>query len=151
MAERIVITPADLDWARSAVDTARLLFPRHCAHGINTYRPDSELGVFDEELDQVVISRHWLEHFQHAGRPNPNHTSYGCKHFAENWSGRYVCNGALIAAAAGLGIDQKATDLGSPNTLLAIKYSSWTKGISWHWGTPAIESVERLEQEVANG
>lgn len=141
MGLRLIITPAEIEWARDAVQRAREQFPRFCSHGATTYRW-KDTPIFDCCFEEVVISKLWLEHFEHAKNVSRRHSSYGCKHFAENWAGRYVANGALIAAAAGLGITQKPCDVGSPNTVLAIKYNSWPKGISWSSLNPAIDSVE---------
>ena len=142
MALRLIITPAELAWAKQAVEQAREVFPRFCTHGATTCRWKDEPNFDEHHLEGVVISRLWLQHFELTQNISRRHSSYGCKHFAENWAGRYVPNGALIAAAAGLGIKQKTCDLGSPNTLLAIKYSSWPKGISWDSCSPGIDSVE---------
>ena len=142
MGLRIVITPAELVWAKEAVQQAREQFPRFCSHGANTYSWNDTPRFEDNQLEEVVISKLWLEHFARTKHVSRNHSSYGCKHFAENWAGRYVGNGALIAAATGLGIKQKTCDLFSPNTRLAIKYSSWPQGITWDCLRSGIDSVE---------
>jgi hypothetical protein len=144
MGLRIVITPADLAWAREAVEKAKWLFPNFCSEGIDTGFPEKGRHPFsDDHLEEVVICRLWLEHFQHAEHVSRTTSSYGCKHHAEDWAGRYVCNAALIAAAAGLGIVQKpANSFGSPNTVLAIKYSSWPQGRRYPSSKPGVESVE---------
>lgn len=146
MGLRIIITPDDMEWAAGSVRAARTLFPRICPHGITTYKPREEPAQFQEhDLHEVVISRYWLSHFQHAERFSRSHSSYGCKHFAEEWAGQYVSNGALIVAAVGLGIDQKAADsYGTANTILALKYSSWPDGTRYRHFEPGIESVEVL-------
>tara|TARA_B100001094_G_C18059779_1_gene734445 strand:- start:77 stop:544 length:468 start_codon:yes stop_codon:yes gene_type:complete len=127
----LIITNDDIQWAREAVDKARVLFPRFCSHGAYPYNRKDPLVFEDHYLEGVVISREWLDHFEVAKNFNKEHGSYGCKHFAEYWSGKYVCNGALIAAAAGIGIRQKLIHESSPNTFLAIKYSSWKLGSEW--------------------
>ena len=143
MGLRIAVTPADLAWAAEAVDIAKGLFPNFCSEGIDTGFPEHGRHPFSHDhLVEVVIGRLWLEHFQRAERCNRNHSSYGCKHFAERWAGHYVSNAAFIAAAAGLGIVQKPCSLGSPNTVLAIKYSDWPQGCCYPHNKPGIESVE---------
>lgn len=139
----LVITTEDIEWAKDSVERAKLLFPRFCSHGANTYLGKGEPKFEDSYLDGVVISREWLKHFERTKSPTKTHGSYGCKHFAEKWAGQYVCNGALIAAAAGLGIKQRIDSAFSPNTLLAIKYSSWSKGRGWDLGRES--SSLRLE------
>ena len=94
------------------------------------------------ELLEEGISKLWLEHFELTKNVSRQHSSYKCKHFAENWAGCCVGNGALIAAAAGLGITQKTCDPGSSNTVLAIKYSFWPQCISWKALKPGLDSVE---------
>ena len=141
MGLQLIITPAELVWAEEAVQQAREQFPRFCSHGATTYSWKDTPCFDDNHLEEVVISKLWLEHFELTKNVSRKHSSYGCKHFAENWAGRYVSNGALIAAAAGLGITQKTCDLGSPNTLLAVKYSSWSKGISWNAIKPGLDLV----------
>jgi hypothetical protein len=143
MGLRILISPADLAWATEAVDKARWSFPRFCSEGVDTGFPGHGRHPFsDDRLVEVVISRLWLEHFQRAERCNRKHSSYGCKHFAERWAGHYVSNAAFVAAAAGLGIGQRPGSVGSPNTVLAIKYSSWPQGCRYSHNKPDIESVE---------
>ena len=141
MAIKLIITPAELVWAEEAVQMAKEQFPRFCRHGATTYRWKDIPRFDDDGLEEVVISKLWLEHFELTKNVSRQHSSYGCKHFTENWAGTYVANGSLIAAAAGLGITQKTCDFGSPNTVLAIKYSSWPKGISWDINS-GLASVE---------
>lgn len=144
MGFHIIITPADLAWAKDAVRKAKLLFPYFCSEGINTGFPEQGRHPFrDSDLEEVVLSRLWLEHYDHAAHINRRSSSYRCKHHAENWAGRYISNAALIAAAAGLGITQKSCQpYRGPNTYLAIKYSSWPKGLRYSTSKPGIESVE---------
>ena len=139
----LVITTEDIEWAKNSVERAKLLFPRFCSHGTNTYLGEGEPKFEDRYLDGVVISREWLKHFERTKGLTKTHGSYGCKHFAEKWAGQYVCNGALIAAAVGLGIKQRIDRPTSCNTLLAIKYSSWSKG--YGWGLERGSSKLRLE------
>lgn len=130
----LVITKEDIEWAKASVEKAKSIFPRFCSHGADTYLGKGEPEFEDRYLDGVVICREWLKHFEQTKHPTKTHGSYGCKHFAEKWAGKYVCNGALIAAAVGLGIKQRLDDGFSPNTLLAIKYNSWSKGYGWDIG-----------------
>lgn len=125
------ITKDDIEWAEEAVENARKLFPRFCSHGIQPYEYHDPLVFEDEYLEGVVICKYWLKHFKAAASINRSYSSYGCKHFVEHWAGQYVCNGAFIAAAAGTSIKQAPVYGGSPNTFLAIKYSSWKGGSGW--------------------
>jgi hypothetical protein len=50
---------------------------------------------------------------------NHNRSSYGWKHVAEEWSGVYICNGAMIAAAYHMGVPAQRME--GPNPLLAIR------------------------------
>ena len=46
--------------------------------------------------------------------------SYGLKHGADRFAGRYVANGMLIAAALAIGFSVRPTHPGSPNAFLNI-------------------------------
>jgi len=114
----IIVTPTDLVWAQNAAATARALFPGFCREGVAFGCDRQRTPWEDSSLPQVVIARHWLETQEEIQTPTRN--SYNLKHYAENWAGFYISNAALIAAAAGLGINQRLQDSTSPNTLVAI-------------------------------
>lgn len=151
MALHLIVTDDDLQWARQAVDTAQHLFPGFCAEGV-AYGLDKQRRAFeDRDLPLVVIARHWLNHYERSKNISERHSSYGCKHFAERWADCYVSNAALIAAAAGMGIRQRPTHLGSPNTYLALKYSSWAIGSNFTGGCsgldPAVSSISVVNEQ----
>lgn len=114
----IIVTPEDLAWARGAALAAKRLFPGFCREGVSFGCDRNRTPWEESSLPQVVVARHWLEIQDHTKTPIRN--SYNLKHYAENWAGFYVSNAALIAAAAGLGVNQKLQDQTSPNTLVAI-------------------------------
>ena len=47
--------------------------------------------------DEIDVAYRWLGRVARIYRPGT--CSYRLKHFAERWSGAYVCNGAMIVAA----------------------------------------------------
>jgi hypothetical protein len=142
MGLRLLITPADREWALNAVSEASSQFKSFCAHGLQPYDYREAPEPFPEKyISGIIISRIWLRHFKKSKGINRAHSSYGLKHVAENWSGKYVCNGALIAAAAGLGIQQIPVFPDSPNTYLAISYGSWKHGFSDHYGVSNMSHV----------
>ncbi|HEY2406832.1 MAG TPA: hypothetical protein VGI10_12555 [Polyangiaceae bacterium] len=60
--------------------------------------PDSRADAPDPK--QVADCRRWIRWFVRPRRTiNQKRSSYGLKHTVENWAGRYVANGAFIAAA----------------------------------------------------
>jgi len=72
----------------------------------------------DPEEFQVCLT--WLSLCQVRKTVNPGiGSSYGLKHRVEHWSGRYVTNGAFIAAVIHLGIPFKRYP-DSPNIHLAL-------------------------------
>jgi hypothetical protein len=79
----------------------------------------------------VADSRVNAEQFEYAcafleahGRPldrfNPVSGSYWVKHLAEHWAGDYISNGALIAAALGLGYQARRSMEGGPNCIFNL-------------------------------
>jgi hypothetical protein len=70
---------------------------------------------------QVETARAWLRLFGTKTKSmNRRRTSYGMKHTAEHWAGRYVSNGALLRAAESEGYRIERTRPGSPNGHLNI-------------------------------
>jgi hypothetical protein len=70
--------------------------------------------------DEVRICREWLEQGPPRKTINREHTSYGWKHVIEKERQCYVSNGALLLAAAELGIAGRRDGYRSPNACLAI-------------------------------
>lgn len=125
----ITVTEDDLDWARAAVILAKRQFPGFCREGVSYGCDKSRSPWSDEALSQVVVAKHWLEAQEPIRTPMRN--SYGLKHIAESWAGFYISNAALIAAAAGLLINQRQIDPTSPNTLVAISKRGLPRSGNW--------------------
>lgn len=115
--------------ARDLVDKALSIYPKLKRHGLNTYSDDpakdSDL-YSDEFLDEVETCARWLEKQTKIKTVNRKHTSYGYKHSVERWVDsysdvhQYISNGAVIAAAVGLGFDVVRQNPGSPNAAINI-------------------------------
>lgn len=76
-------------------------------------------------LDEVESCAAWLALQGPIKTLNRERGSYGFKHDVERWVGRtrkeqYISNGALIAAALGLGFKYKQVEWGSPNVYLNL-------------------------------
>jgi hypothetical protein len=74
-------------------------------------------------LKQFLICQDWLKQCKVIKTIDKRHTSYGHKHRVENWAGRYICNGAFIAAVIALGIPMQYIHR-SPNVFTAISRKS---------------------------
>ena len=86
-------------------------------------------GKPDEMLDEDVLTqfdlcKRWLANVARIKSFNAKHTSYGYKHMVERWAGRYVCNGAFIAAAIALNIPIRRSHPRSPNVFLPLSEKS---------------------------
>jgi hypothetical protein len=69
----------------------------------------------------------WLVQVPVRSSINRSHGSYGLKHAAEAWSGDYVSNGALIAAALHLGLRMEPI-AGTPNAYFNVAApSKWPR------------------------
>lgn len=89
-----------------------------------------ERAALTEHLDEIAASADWIKRQRPIASYNVRHTSYGYKHFVEQWFDErggphlYVANGSFIAAALGLGLEAKLNHLGSPN--VHFKFSERT-------------------------
>ena len=111
------------------MDKALSVFPKLKRHGLRAYTDDpaedSDL-YSDKFLDEVETCARWLEQQTKIKSINRKHTSYGYKHSVERWVDsysdvhQYISNGAVIAAAVGLGFDVKRQNPGSPNAAINI-------------------------------
>jgi hypothetical protein len=63
------------------------------------YDGKPEEMLTDEILRQFDLCKRWLAKVTLIQSFNSRHTSYRYKHMVERWAGRYVSNGAFIAAA----------------------------------------------------
>lgn len=79
----------------------------------NGLTPDSRATPID--ATQVATCRRWIRWFARPRKSFDLRTSsYGLKHQVESWAGRYVTNGAFIAAALAEGYRVKQIH-GGPN------------------------------------
>lgn len=80
----------------------------------------------DRVLDEVETCAAWLSLQRPIKTLNRERGSHSFKHEVERWVDRtckehqYISNGALIAAALGLGFEFKQTEWGSPNVYLNL-------------------------------
>lgn len=88
------------------------------------YCDTSEDMLKDDLLMQFLLCKEWLERCQVIKTINHRHSSYGYKHFVENWASRYISNGAFIAAAIALNIPMQPIHPTSLNVSLAISEKS---------------------------
>lgn len=93
-------------------------------HGFGSYRrpdcpADEERAQLLEVTDEIEAARQWLARQHRIATLNQRRTSYGLKHIAERTMGRYISNGAFIAAALLDGWQTKRLNNG-PNALLNI-------------------------------
>lgn len=105
------------------IDKALCREPLLTAFGLGIYRegrPDT-MAEFIRSRDRlrssegflgVALCVQWLQ----SGRSIEGRNSYGLKHEIENHFGVYICNGALIAAALGLGFEY---EVAGPNVVLS--------------------------------
>lgn len=77
----------------------------------------------DDLLKQFLICQDWISQCKVVKTIDKTHTSYGHKHRVERWAGRYISNGAFIAAAIALGIPVQYI-YRSPNIFTAISKKS---------------------------
>lgn len=86
-------------------------------------------GTPEEMLDEDVLTqfdlcKRWLASVTLIKSFNTRHTSYGYKHMVERWAGRYISNGAFIAAAIALKIPIRRSHPRSPNVVLPLSEKS---------------------------
>lgn len=115
MLSESVPQPAHLSEAAKLLNAAFTMEPRLRPNGIAYKAGDVNapaLAKAREEmsrhLDEVAGATAWLRNQRRSDTYNELSTSYGFKHQAEEWSKKhggapYISNGALIAAALGLG------------------------------------------------
>ena len=87
----------------------------------------TEIRKAREELlaseEECTLACEWLTARQKVKMINRSHSSYGYKHMVENAVGRYISNGAFIAAAIHCGFPYR-TFHDSPNVLFGISEKS---------------------------
>lgn len=72
--------------------------------------------------DEIAICQQWLTQFARPQRTiNRRAQSYALKEYVEQWSQRYIANGALIEAARSLGYTFHVIESG-PNVIFAMAF-----------------------------
>jgi hypothetical protein len=85
--------------AQAAICTARRRFRRLSAHGIYPYPGSQHQPIVEAQVEAASAFLSLL-----TPTKTPRVCSYVLKHIAERWAGRYVSNGALIAATVAAGL-----------------------------------------------
>jgi hypothetical protein len=88
------------------------------------YDGKPEEMLTEDVLTQFDLCKRWLALVTLIKSFNSRHTSYGYKHMVERWAGRYVCNGAFIAAAIAFKIPIRRSHQKSPNVILPLSEKS---------------------------
>ncbi len=106
--------------ADSFLETALLRCPSLTANGIDG--KDGPLGAEyrNTAVNQIRLCANWLTNHQIIGSFNRRYDSYKYKHIVERMHGTYISNGALIAAAIGLGLQWERQDWRSLNVYLPL-------------------------------
>jgi hypothetical protein len=92
--------------------------PTLTPNGLNAPCDSSLLEPHNVLEFELAVS--WLRSVPRAKlHPERSQSSYRLKHWAEDWIGSYVCNGAMCAAAWHLGYPVKEFP-GSPNVLIGV-------------------------------
>jgi hypothetical protein len=111
------------------------------AHGLHPGKSGPELP------DECEVSRAiaWLEEWADFLKTfNPRiQSSYGLKHYAENWTGDYVSNGAFIEAARRLGYQIKPSDYGSPNATFNMSVKRYSDHLRTRHQSPHVQCDDR--------
>lgn len=90
--------------------------------GVNSFDeedPDRLLHSFDE-FERAVS---WAKGLNKIQSINPNRSSYGLKHLAEDATGDYISNGVMIAAMIHCGFNVRAEE-GCPNVWFNVSQRS---------------------------
>jgi hypothetical protein len=116
--------------AKSAVETVMANWPNLTCWGFAEARSESfseaRAQLRSEGLSYFLRAAEWLSHIPRHKTPNLG--SYFLKHQAERWTGDYVSNGALIAAAIHLGFKVEPIQ-GTPNALINVATrTKWPRG-----------------------
>ena len=106
-------------------------YPHLSKTGFEDWHPMKPAGVWikryamrdsltsDDGEEQFAAAVRWLQARRPRKTVNPKASSYGIKHIAENSEGRYISNGALIAAALAIGLTV-AQIFGTPNARIGV-------------------------------
>jgi hypothetical protein len=128
--------------AKSGIRRAMDLEPSLTQFGYGVYQdrklmPEERRSKFAEKRDEMLdtfaadeFARAiaYLSRFGRRKTINLKSSSYGLKHGAERFSGGYVANGTLIAAALALGFSARPTHPDSPNAFFNISSRILTVG-----------------------
>ena len=118
--------------AETAIDAVMAEWERLTCWGFSNPKDKdfakARAALRDDGVSYFIRAVEWLHHIPR--RNTVSLDSYWLKHQAEWWSGNYVSNGALIAAAIHLGFKVEPIS-GSPNALIgAAGRSQWPPGFS---------------------
>lgn len=128
------IAPSD---TAALIEKAIAAIPTLTRYGVGLYKPpeppvtrreaiaagQAELRSVANDVEHCVA---WLSHIRPTKTVQPDHTSYSYKHYVESWLEKqgiheHIWNGALIAAAVGLGYPFKVERWGfGPNVLFGF-------------------------------
>jgi hypothetical protein len=85
------------------------------------YPAQPELNTEFPARDQIDNAKTWLsEYAEPRASLTLRPTSYGFKHLVKRWAGRYISNGAFIAAAIELGYKWRRV-MNGPNAIFALR------------------------------
>jgi hypothetical protein len=113
------------DYTRQEIERVTAQFPNLCGCGFRDEPHACSTLPTDERIVEVNICagfiRQWCNPTKRLRR---SISSYGWKHVVENAGGRYVCNGAFIAAAILGGYRVKRRSPRSPNAVFNMRVPS---------------------------
>jgi hypothetical protein len=128
----------EFNWAVDAINRARVTFPKLGPFGIRGCTPDQDGGGFTSDyIEQVAHARRWLTHLKPNTTAGTGKSSYGLKHDAEGFQGRYICNGSMIAAALAMGFPCAELNYG-PNCRVGVNKVS-------------LRSLQRRREQIRLG
>ena len=116
-----MIEHEDEVFLKHALTATKKIYPHICHFGACPMWGDNDTDFESDYLKkEILLCRDWLKNVPLRKTINPERSSYGYKHDVENWSGTYVCNGAFIIAAVGLGLKSEIDDGFDPNPVFNI-------------------------------
>ena len=89
------------------------VYGKHRRDAVQEFIRSRDRLLSQDGLLEVAYCAQWLR----EGHATGDRCSYGLKHEVENYYDVYITNGALIAAALGMGFDYRVV---GPNVVLAL-------------------------------